>query len=86
MSLELFAWPQERIDVLITRFATVRTFSVDGHRRCNYELLELLRPLDHFLEQNGRSEIVRLYILDDLVHRLPDADLGCLMVNDLDSV
>ena len=44
------------------------------------------RPLDHFLKQNSGAEVICLYITDDLVHRLADADLSRLMINNIDAV
>ena len=60
--------------------------AIDRHRRGNDELFELPGTLDHFLEQDSSPEIVGLYVPHDLVHRLADADLSCLMIYDIYAV
>ena len=64
----------------------VSSLAVDRHRRCNDQLAKLRGPLDHFLKQDRGTEIVCLYIPDDLVHRLSDADLGGLVINNVNAI
>jgi hypothetical protein len=49
-------------------------------------MFELSGPFDHLLEENSRTEVVRFYLSNDLIHRLPDADLCRLVIHNVNAV
>jgi hypothetical protein len=77
---------EKRVHCRFARIAAICPLAVDRHRRRNDQLLELFWPLDDLFEQHGSTQIVRLYIPNDLVHRLAYAYLGRLMIDHVDAV
>ena len=54
--------------------AAVQTFAVDGHRRRDDDLLELVACGEDLLKEDRRAEGVDRRVALDLVHRLADPD------------
>src|SRR2546425_7249830 len=65
--------------------AEVLSLAINGHRRSDDQLFQLLFRIHDDIEQVGRSYRVDLHVPLNLIHGLADADRRCLVEDDINT-